>query len=65
MREKEEEGRRVLEGSGKEVGKEEEKWGRGWGEGGEWNRKVVREWKDEMICEVIDWDVDCWIFVWD
>ena len=32
MREKEEEGRRVLEGSGKGVGKEEEKWGNEWGE---------------------------------
>ena len=31
------------------MGKEEEKWGRGWGEGGEWNRKVVREWKEGML----------------
>ena len=49
MREKEEEGRRVLGGSGKGVGKEEEKWGNEWGEGGEWNRKVVREWKEGML----------------
>ena len=46
MIEKEEEGRGVLE---RRWGKGEEKWGRGWGEGGEWNRKVVREWKEGML----------------
>ena len=51
MKEKKEEGRRVLEGSGKGVGKGEEKWGKG----GVMEGNGMGEWWGNKMGSLEDW----------